>query len=197
MSKVIGITGSIACGKSYVSNYLISLGYEVIDTDLISHKITEDNSKYLPLIEDNFPSTVINNKLDRKKLSNIIFNDANKRKELNNILHPIILNEVIMMINSSHSDIIFLDVPLMFEAHFDSICDKIICVYTDYNIQIERLIKRDNITKDEAILRINSQMDLKKKMELSDYLIYSINDYDKVNQNILNVLNKIKEEYYA
>ncbi len=197
MSKVIGITGSIACGKSYVSNYLTSLGYEVIDTDLISHKITEDNSKYLPLIEDNFPSTVINNKLDRKKLSNIIFNDAKKREELNNILHPIILNEVIMMINSSHSDIIFLDVPLMFEAHFDSICDKIICVYTDYNIQIERLIKRDNISRDEAILRINSQMDLKKKMELSDYLIYSINNYDKVNQNILNVLNKIKEEYYA
>lgn len=197
MSKVIGITGSIACGKSYVSNYLISLGYEVIDTDLISHKITEDNSKYLPLIEENFPSTVIDNKLDRKKLSNIIFNDANKREELNNILHPIILNEVKMMINSSHSDIIFVDVPLMFEAHFDSICDKIICVYTDYNIQIERLIKRDNISCDEAILRINSQMDLKKKMELSDYLIYSINDYDKVNQNILNVLNKIKEEYYA
>lgn len=197
MSKVIGITGSIACGKSYVSKYLSNLGYEVIDTDIISHEITQDNSIYLSDIKKHFPTCVKNGKLQRKELSNIIFNDKSKREELNNILHPIIFNQVKTMINKSQSDIIFLDVPLMFEAHFDVICDKIICVYTDLDIQIERLIKRDNIKKEDAIKKINSQMKLKDKMELCDYLIYSINDYDIVNQNILNVLNKIKEDFYA
>ena len=195
MRYVIGITGSIACGKSFVSKTLNDMGYPVIDTDLISHNLTADNTKVNDDLASYFPEAVSNGFLNRKKLGQIIFNDA-KRSKLNEILHPLIFKETKEAIDKNDG-IIFVDVPLMFEAHFDVLCDKIICVYTEKSSQLDRLMKRDNISASEALKKIESQMPIEEKIKKSDFILKSEEDFTDTKKNIMDILAKIKEEYYA
>lgn len=196
MRYVIGITGSIACGKSFVSKTLNDMGYPVIDTDLISHNLTADNTKVNDDLASYFPEAVSNGFLNRKKLGQIIFNDAKRRSKLNEILHPLIFKETKEAIYKNDG-IIFVDVPLMFEAHFDVLCDKIICVYTEKSSQLDRLMKRDNISASEALKKIESQMPIEEKIKRSDFILKSEEDFTDTKKNIMDILAKIKEEYYA
>lgn len=197
MKCIIGITGSIACGKSFVSNYLSQKGYCVIDTDKISHEITLPNEIGYLEIKKHFPTVIENETINRKKLADLIFNNALLRQELNNILHPIIKKRCIDDINKSNEKLIFLDVPLLFEAGFDDLCNTIICVSVSKDIQIQRLIERDNISYEEAIKKIDSQMDLKEKMARSHYIINNDFDHSTTIMYIEEILNKLKEKYYA
>lgn len=196
MRFVIGITGSIACGKSFVSKTLNDMGYPVIDTDLISHNLTSDKAKVNDDLASYFPEAVSNGILNRKKLGEIVFNDAKRRIKLNEILHPLIFKMTKEAIDKNDG-IIFVDVPLMFEAHFDVLCDKIICVYTEKSSQLERLMKRDNISAVEALKKIESQMPIEDKIKKSDFILKSEEDFNDTKKNIIDILNKIKEEYYA
>lgn len=194
MSIVVGITGSIACGKSYVSNYLKNKNYLVIDTDKISHEITKVGQAGYIALKASFPEAFNNDILDRKKLGQIIFNDYSLKEKLNNILHPIIYNECKKLINETKNDIIFLDVPLLFEAHFDTLCDFVVCVYTEPKIQLNRLMQRDSLNETDALKRINAQMPLERKKELSDLLLKSEEDFNLTNQNIEKIIKIIKEK---
>lgn len=196
MRFVIGITGSIACGKSFVSKTLNDMGYPVIDTDLISHNLTQDNAKVNDDLASYFPEAVSNGILNRKKLGEIVFNDAKRRIKLNEILHPLIFKMTKEAIDKNDG-IIFVDVPLMFEAHFDVLCDKIICVYTEKSSQLERLMKRDNISAVEALKKIESQMPIEDKIKKSDFILKSEEDFNDTKKNIIDIIDKIKEEYYA
>lgn len=196
MRFVIGITGSIACGKSFVSKTLNDMGYPVIDTDLISHNLTQDNAKVNDDLASYFPEAVSNGILNRKKLGEIVFNDTKRRIKLNEILHPLIFKMTKEEIDKNDG-IIFVDVPLMFEAHFDVLCDKIICVYTEKSSQLERLMKRDNISAVEALKKIESQMPIEDKIKKSDFILKSEEDFNDTKKNIVDILDKIKEEYYA
>ena len=196
MRFVIGITGSIACGKSFVSKTLNDMGYPVIDTDLISHEITSDKTMVNDDLAAFFPEAISSGFLNRKKLGEIVFNDAKRREKLNEILHPLIFKKTKDEIDKEDG-IIFVDVPLMFEAHFDVLCDKIICVYAEKSSQIERLMKRDNISSVEALKKIESQMPIEDKMKKSDFILKSEEDFNDTKKNILDILAKIKEEYYG
>ena len=171
---IIGITGGISSGKSFFSNYLKEKGFFVICADEISKKITEKNkSGYFEIIK-NFDNILdANQNIDRKKLGNIIFSDFSKRKLLNEILHPIIKEEIKEQINIGKKTYtnVFVDVPLLYEASFDDLCDYVVIVYCDKETQIERLIIRDSITREEALKKINSQMDLNEKVKLGNYVI--------------------------
>lgn len=195
MKKVIGITGGIATGKSYVSSFLIKKGYAVIDTDKICHLLYEPYEKGWLEVKNSFPEVFIDDQLDRKKLGQMIFDSLEKRAKLNSILHPLIKEKTKEMIKESPTDLVFVDVPLLFEAHFDDLCDKIICVATSPNNQLKRLMMRDNLTKEEALKRIKAQFSLEKKCALSDYVIESDEDFGKTEMNILNVLEKIRSDY--
>ena len=172
------------------------MGYPVIDTDLISHNLTADNTKVNDDLASYFPEAVSNGFLNRKKLGQIIFNDAKRRSKLNEILHPLIFKETKEAIYKNDG-IIFVDVPLMFEAHFDVLCDKIICVYTEKSSQLDRLMKRDNISASEALKKIESQMPIEEKIKRSDFILKSEEDFTDTKKNIMDILAKIKEEYYA
>ena len=171
---IIGITGGISSGKSFFSNYLKEKGFFVICADEISKKITEKNkSGYFEIIK-NFDNILdANQNIDRKELGNIIFSDFSKRKLLNEILHPIIKEEIKKQINIGKKTYtnVFVDVPLLYEASFDDLCDYVVIVYCDKETQIERLIIRDSITREEALKKINSQMDLNEKVKLGNYVI--------------------------
>ncbi len=195
MKKVIGITGGIATGKSYVTNFLKHEGFEVIDTDKICHYLEQPGHSGFLAIEKEFKNVVTNGVLDRKKLGTIIFDNKEKRLRLNEILHPLIKDETKRQIEKAKGKIIFLDVPLLFEANFDDLCDEIITVYTEPEIQIKRLMIRDDLDNISALKRIQSQMSLKEKIKKSHYVIKSEIDFNKTNENILEVLKRIKEKY--
>ncbi len=186
---VIGLTGSIASGKTLTTNYLKSLGYKVIDCDEISHQIIlKPNKGYYELI-NNFDDILDNDIISRDKLRSIVFNNKEQLLKLNNILHPLIYDEVKSQITN---ELVFIDCPLLFETNFTSLCDETIVVTTTKEIQIDRLIKRNNISTEEAIKRIKLQMELKEKEKLATYVVNNIKDEDYLYNQINIILESIK-----
>lgn len=172
MYKIIGLTGGIASGKTTVSDYLKERGYTVLDADVYSRKTTEKNGPAIPAIKQAFGDDIVNadGELDRKKLGGIIFNDADKRRELNGIVHPLIRD----MMNGDEQKFIkkghvFLDIPLLFENGLNERCDFVVTVFVDRDTQIKRLTARNDLTVEEAEARINSQMPLTEKVRKSEY----------------------------
>ena len=172
--KIVGITGLIASGKSTLSSYLKSQGYKIVDADAISRDITKkDRIGYAKVIEE-FGRDILssNGEIDRAKLSNIVFNDKNALKKLNDTLHPLIFQEIDRQLDSYKDEkILFLDAPLLFEAKLDKKCDEIILVVCDEEVQISRIQKRDNKDYDSAKKIIDSQIAKEFKIEKSDYII--------------------------
>lgn len=172
MYKIIGLTGGIASGKTTVSDYLKKRGYVVLDADAYSKKTTAKNGPAIPAIIEAFGADIVDEagELDRKKLGSIIFNDADKRRELNEIVHPLIRE----MMNADEEKYIqkghvFLDIPLLFENGLNERCDYVVTVFVDRDTQIKRLTARNDLTMEEAEARINSQMPLTEKVQKSDF----------------------------
>lgn len=172
MYKIIGLTGGIASGKTTVSDYLKKRGYVVLDADAYSKKTTAKNGPAIPAIIEAFGADIVSEygELDRKKLGSIIFNDADKRRELNEIVHPLIRE----MMNADEEKYIqkghvFLDIPLLFENGLNERCDLVVTVFVDRDTQIKRLTARNDLTVEEAEARINSQMPLTEKVQKSDF----------------------------
>ena len=196
MKKIVGITGGIASGKSTVCQYLISLGYKVIDSDQISRDLSRRDMPIYNAILESFGSSYLlpNMELDRAKLGKYIFSNQEARNRLNAITHPIIVEEMKNLIQKTEEKLIFLDIPLLFEAKLSYLCDTIVCVYVDEETQIKRLIHRDGITKEYALTKIHSQMSLEEKKKRSDYVIESKESFRETQENIRKILNKIKGE---
>ena len=190
---VIGITGGIGCGKSSVSKYLTSLGYKLIDTDVISKELASTSS-FIESIKIVFGDEFIENgRLNRKKMGELIFNDKEANKKLNSLIHPIIKKKVIEEINNCNQKMVFVDVPLLYESGFDDLCHKVICVYANIDINIDRLMKRDNLTLDEAVIRINSQMDIEIKKQKAHFIIDNSLDLCYTYSQVDKVINKLLE----
>lgn len=199
MKTVIGITGGIACGKSTVSNFLKSLNYKIIDLDKVSREVVEVGKPAYNQIRDTFGESFFNSDktINRRALNDLIFTYESERIKLNNIMFPILLEITKKQIDESEDDVIFLDAPLLYEAKFDYLCDYIICVYVDKNTQIDRLIKRNNVSMETAINAINSQMSLDKKCSLSNYIINNNGSFYDSEKQILEILDLIftKKQY--
>ncbi len=183
MKKIIGLTGSIASGKSTVSSKLKQLGYQIIDCDEINHTILlNGNIGYTNVVAEFGPDILDeNNEIDRKKLGNIIFNDKTLKEKLNQILHPLIKSIVKEEIDKVEDGLVFLDCPLLFETDFHELCDLKIVVYVNMDTQISRLMERDKITFPEALKKIYAQMSLDEKLALADYVLdncHSLGDLD-------------------
>ena len=190
---IVGITGGIGCGKSTVSNYLIKNNFKVIDTDVISKEVAKQLS-FIKLIEDAFGSEyIINGTLDRKKMGNLIFRDKEANKKLNSIIHPLIKKRVIEEIKKCNKTVIFIDVPLLYESGFDELCHKVICVSTNVEVNIKRLMERDNLQLEDAILRINSQMDLELKKQKAHYIIDNSFDLCYTYKQVDVIISKLLE----
>ena len=193
---IIGITGSIACGKSTVSNYLKSKGYIVIDADKIGHEALDSDYVKEKLILTFGNDILENNKINRRKLGELVFGNSNNLNILNSIIHPEIRRRILEEIDKNNDqEFIFIDVALLFEAKFDDLVDKIIVVYVDENTQLTRLMKRNSISEKEALSRIVSQMSPLEKAKLGDYTINNnldvINTYEQVDK----VLSELKKGY--
>ena len=145
MKLVIGVTGGIASGKSNVCNVIKELGYPVIDCDKITKELSEINKPIYNAILNNFGNDFLleDDNLDKKKISKLVFSDPSKKMILDSITHPIIKDEVLRQLSLYESGLVFVEIPLLYEAKFDSICDKVICVFLSKKKQVERLIQRE------------------------------------------------------
>ncbi len=182
MTFILGLTGGIATGKSTVAKMFKDKGIPLIDTDLIARNLLKKGTETYDEIIKFFSKDILltNNEINRKKLGRIIFANIQKRKKLNDIVHPmvkIIVDNEIEKHQELGTRMLVIDVPLLFETDYHKIVNKTIVVYTKPEEQLSRLTSRDVITKEYAQMKINAQMPLNEKVDLADYVInnsYSI-----------------------
>lgn len=176
MSLVIGLTGSIATGKSTVSNMFKQLNIPVIDADQIARDVVEPEQVALKKIIEAFGTNILHDdgSLNRKALGDIVFNDKEKLEILNGIVHPAIRNEMNRqkeMYLAQNIPCFVLDIPLLFENKLDYLVDKILVVYIDEETQLKRLMDRDQSTREDAMSRIKSQISIEVKKEKAHEVI--------------------------
>ncbi|MBQ2833557.1 MAG: dephospho-CoA kinase [Clostridia bacterium] len=188
----IGLTGSIACGKSTVSSYLRGLGFVVADADAISHELTAPGGAALPLLRAHFGEGVFSgNELDRKKLASLVFSDSEQRKALNAILHPLIIARIQDQLeaNDAPATLVFGDVPLLYECGMDAMFDKIWVVSAPRSTQIARLYERDGLTAQEAAKRIDAQMPLCEKERRADAVISTDGPVEQTRRQVRSLID--------
>ena len=189
----IGITGSIACGKSTVSNYLKDKGYTIIDADKLGHiALTSDEVR--EKLEKSFGLRIIeNNEISHEKLGKLVFGNEENLKILNSIVHPYIRRQILQL-QEKHSDerLVFLDIALLFEAGFEDLVEKIIVVHINEKEQLTRLMNRNSLSSEAAMNRIKSQMSSEDKSKLGDYVINNSNTKEETYRQIDLILDELE-----
>ena len=182
----IAITGTIGSGKSTVCEYIRSKGYDVFDCDLENAKLLlKDNEGYLK-VKELFPECIVNDEIDKKILSEIIFSSIDKKELLESIMHPLILKQL----NLRKDNPLFAEVPLLFEASWDKYFDKNILVVTNMDLVVGRLLEK-GLLLDDINSRIKNQMSIEEKIKRADKIIYnngSLNDLYLVIDEVLKEL---------
>ncbi|MEK4486707.1 dephospho-CoA kinase [Psychrobacillus sp. FSL H8-0484] len=191
---IIGLTGSIASGKSTVSDMLKALNYPIIDADVVARVVVEKGTKTLETIKEVFGEEVISEdgSLNREKLGTIIFSTPQKRKQLNDIIHPAIRVEMIRqkeeLLKDGHPTIV-MDIPLLFESKLQSYVDKILVVTVTEETQLHRLMARNNYSLEEAKARIQSQLPLSIKEKGADAVIYNNETLQSTEEQLKKILD--------
>ena len=192
---VLGLTGNIGCGKSTVSSRFKEFGIDVIDADLLTRE-TYNHSDVIEELREVFPDAIriVGNQMivDRKILGKLVFNDSKKLKQLNSITHKKINELIDNRIETSCSDIVVVDAALLFESGMQWKFDKVITVYCDERVQLERVIQRDNLSCEDAKKRIDSQLPQDVKVSKSDFSIDNSGGIEELNKSIENLMEQIK-----
>lgn len=194
--KIIGLTGNIASGKSAISYILKNLGAEVVDMDKIGKQIQELNyKKVIEKIEKRFGKEIIKNeKINRKKLGSIAFSDKQALIDLNSIMIPLMTEKLKRTIDENRkkeTKVLVVDAAILFEANWDKFVDYVWVVYVPRETQINRLIKREKITQEEAIMRMDSQESIDEKIEKADVVIDNSKNLEAVKSKIFELWNAI------
>ncbi|HCN61500.1 dephospho-CoA kinase [Mammaliicoccus fleurettii] len=191
MPKVIGLTGGIATGKSTVSKMLKERGFYIVDADVASRKAVETGSKGLRQVEEVFgKKAILNGEMNRLYVGSIVFKDEDMRKKLNNIVHPIVreIMEEEKQLGLKKDKNVIMDIPLLFENNLQDTVDETWLVYTTKETQIVRLKQRNQLTDEEALSRIKSQMPIEEKKEMADVIIDNNGSLVDLTQNIETLL---------
>lgn len=193
--KVIGVTGPIGSGKSYVCAIFAERGIPVIDTDAVYHELISKYTDTVKEIVSCFGESVLNENggIDRTALGNIVFSDSDALEKLNKITHKFVRLETEQLLEKYRkSDVsaVVLEVPLMFESGFDKLCDEVIAVIADDEERIERIMKRNGYTRLEAENRVKKQKDNNFYIANSNKVLYNNKD-DDVKASALTLINKI------
>ncbi|WP_062355198.1 dephospho-CoA kinase [Bacillus kwashiorkori] len=195
MTVTIAITGGIATGKSTVSKMIQELKFTVIDADMAARKVVEPNESAYKEIVEKFGKEILqpDKTIDRAKLGSIIFHDENKRKLLNSIVHPAVRKQMHEEIESAvqrGERAIFLDIPLLYESNLTHMAEKVIVVYVDQETQLERLMARNHLSKEDALARIQSQLSIEEKRKLANAVIDNRSTIAYTKQQLMNILTE-------
>jgi dephospho-CoA kinase len=193
MSLVIGLTGGIASGKSTVSNMLKEMDITVIDADVEARLAVEKEEPAYQKIIAEFGDDILldTEEIDRVKLGSIIFHNAEKRQLLNGIVHPEVrkrMNNQVEAARARGEQVIVLDIPLLFESKLTHMVEKTILVYVDRDIQLNRLMERNDLSLEDAEARISSQMPLSDKVALADAVINNNGSISETKKQLIEIL---------
>ena len=193
MGWIIGLTGGIASGKSLVSRTLEELGVKVIDADEIGREIMAKDALVKEEVVRVFGDEVLKEagEIDREKLGRIIFRDLNRRRILEEILHPRIQAQMWEKVQDCVGDVV-LDVPLLIEKGEHEKVDVVVVVYIAREVQIQRLMRRDGISRDEAIMRIETQLPLEKKVFYAHYVINNNGSMEETREQAIRFYKSIR-----
>ena len=187
----IGITGGIGSGKTFVGAIFSKLGIPVFNADIQAKKCMTDNAFLKQEIQNVFGDTVYENELLQKEiLAEIIFNDKQKLEELNKLVHPVVKQNFENWCSVKNSQIVIKETAILFESDSHLGLDKVICVSASENIRIGRVIKRDNTSREQVLLRIETQMPQNEKEKLSDFVIIN-DDVKLLLPQIIKIINQI------
>lgn len=196
---ILGLTGNIGCGKTSISSIFKKNNIDIIDADIISREIFEDQCLLEKVFEHFGPSVKNNDQtLNRKALGKIVFNDNNKLLELNNLTHPKIKEKILCKIDEikkKKKKVAVIDAALLVEGGYLEIVDKLLVVTCKQEVQIKRIQNRDNCTIDEAIRKIRSQMPQDEKSRYADYIIDNSGTIDELTKIVLKFIDYMKENW--
>lgn len=179
---IIGLTGGIASGKSTVSALLVNKGARLVDADVIAREVMLPGHKVLAAVVEQFGEDILfpDGTLNRVKLGDIVFNDPEALKALNQLTHPAIRQEIkermLTMEQEDPGKLILVDIPLLFESRLESLFKEIIVVYVPREVQITRLMERNRLSLEEAEARLKAQMDIELKRSKANYIIDNSGD---------------------
>lgn len=194
--KIIGLTGGIASGKSTVARYFVEQGIPLVYADIVAHEIMEVGTPAYNDIVDVFGTSVLSEDktIHRGKLGAIVFNDRSLLDTLNSITHPRVAERAASLFDEyrqhNHPLAVY-EVPLLFEIGLQDQFDAIVLVTLPPDLQLERLISREGIAKEDALARIRSQMPLKEKRALSHYVIENTGNFEMLYNQAANILKKL------
>lgn len=188
----VGITGNIAAGKSQVEALLREKGFMVFDADCFSHDLLKDETVKHQIITALFGCDILEDgELSRSKLGKVIFQNAILRKKIEEIIHPRVKNEILRFFRHAKEQgesVAFASAPLLFEANLQDLFDKIILIYANDNIRLQRLINRNDLTIEHAKERLAMQISQDEKIKLTDYVVYNNKDLEELKKEFEKVL---------
>lgn len=176
MTLKIAITGGIGSGKSAALACIREMGYTAFSCDEIYKEIILTPA-YVQKVQAIFPSCVMDGKINRKLLSDIVFSDEKSREKLNSIAHPMIMERLELLMNTCENSLVFAEVPLLFEGGYDEQFDKIIVIVRDYEARLQDVMRRDGVNKASVIKRMQAQFS------------YEVNDCRMQKSNVVVVGN--------
>jgi dephospho-CoA kinase len=195
----VGLTGSIAVGKSYVSSVLAELGCHVLDADRTAREVVAPGSEGLRRVVEAFGAEVVgaDGALDRARLGRVVFADEAKRQLLNSLLHPLIIAAQDEWLREREREdpagVAVIDAALMIEAGSYRRFDKLIVVHCRDDVQLERLMRRDNLSREDAGRRVAAQMPQAEKMRHADFLIDTSGTREETREKVVEVYERLRE----
>lgn len=191
---IIGLTGGIGCGKSEAARFLKSLGAYHVDADAISRSLTAENGEALPEIRSKFGDVVFNDDgaLNRGQMAQIVFGNEAARRMLEGILHPLVQRNMLKEMDEAAKQgakVIILDVPLLFETGIDALCDESWTMSAGRETQVERVMMRDHLSREQAEARIDSQMSQEERNARSTKVINTDRAIERTQAELASLYN--------
>lgn len=185
------LVGNIASGKSVAENILLKLGYKVLDTDKVCHKLLYELDE-IAVVFRNF-DVFENGRISREKLGKLVFDIPDLKQKLENILYPHLRIKIEeFFVQNSNENMAFVAIPLLFEAGMEDLFDKVFFIYCNDEIRLNRLIARNGYTKEYAKIRMDSQTSQDEKILKADFIIYNESTLEELENNIRLVIGQIR-----
>ena len=195
MGKIIGITGGIASGKSTVTEFLRQKGFQVVDADAVVHQLQKPRGRLFQILVEHFGEKVLleNGELNRPLLASLIFSNPEEQEWSKRTQGEIIREELAALRNqlAQTEALFFMDIPLLFEQDYASWFDETWLVYVNREIQLERLMKRDQISKEAAESRLNSQWPLERKISLASHSLDNNGNQEQLIAQVVQLLEEM------
>ena len=195
MGKIIGITGGIASGKSTVTEFLRQKGFQVVDADIVVHQLQKPSGRLYQVLVEHFGEKILleNGELNRPLLASLIFSNPEEQEWSKRTQGEIIREELAALRNqfAQTEALFFMDIPLLFEQNYASWFDETWLVYVNRDVQLERLMKRDQISKEAAESRLNSQWPLERKISLASHSLDNNGNQEQLIAQVVQLLEEM------